>query len=177
MTNARSFGVSSTVGRAVEDEDAGVDEVRLPFVLVGAQRRQQAERRLEAGAGLRQAQPLAVPQAERAAGERRDVEDRVEAAALVVRRIAVARGDEGRALDPQPVLVDRQLQRAHLRIDVDRLRGDRVVALVAERLVEGVADVPAAEVAVAGPAEVVRLDLVGPITPIGAGRTRNPFLS
>ena len=36
-----------------------------------------------------------------------------------------------------------------------------LLRFVAERLVEGVADVPAADVAVAGPAEVVRSDVVG----------------
>src|ERR1700737_1945789 len=78
------LGRQVEVRRAVQDEDAGVDEVRLPFVLVRAQRRQQAEGGLDAGACLSEPQPLAVPQTERPAGERGDSEKGVEPAALAI---------------------------------------------------------------------------------------------
>src|SRR4051812_27935607 len=149
------------VGGAVQQEHPGVDEVRLPFILIGTQRGEQADRRLDARASLCEPQSLAVPQAELAAGETRDVEDRVEPVRLVVVGVAVARRDECRPLDADPVLVERHFEGAHLRVDVDALRRDRVVRLVPEGLVKRVAHVQAAEMAVARHAQVVTVDFVG----------------
>src|SRR3954464_5095029 len=149
------------VGGAVQEEHPGVDEVRLPFILIGTQRGEQADRRLDARAGLCEPQSLAVPQAELAAGKARDVEDRVEPVRLVIVGVAVARCDEGRALDADPVLVERHFERAHLRVDVDALRRDRIVRLVPEGLIKRVAHVEPAEMAVARHPQVVTVDFVG----------------
>ena len=60
----------------------------------------------------------------------------------------------------KPVLVDRELERRHLRVDLNAPTGDAVQTVFAENLVKCVVDVKPADVSVAGPAEVVRLHVV-----------------
>ena len=91
VANPRSFGVSSKSAAPLRMNMPGLTKFGCPSSLFVRRSGSRLTGRLEAGAGLREAEPLAVPEAERAARERRDVEDRVEAASLVVGRIAVAR--------------------------------------------------------------------------------------
>ena len=100
------------------------------------------------------------PVAEGAAGEVRVVENGVEAGGGLVLRIAVAGRVEERSLVANPVAVVGNFERAHLRVDVDRLAGQSVERVVTDDLIKRVAQVPAVDVSVARPAEVKRVDLV-----------------
>src|SRR5258708_10177103 len=59
-----------------------------------------------------------------------------------------------------PIVVDGEFQRAHPRVDVDATAGDGVEVVVAQRLVESVADVDAPDVAVAGPSQIIGTNVV-----------------
>src|SRR5207302_3611484 len=94
-----------------------------------------------------------VEEAEPAAGEIRIVVDRVEAAGRAVARIAVARRVEEAEARPEPVVIERQLQRGHAGADADgvavlqrRIRpGQRIKRVAAEDAGDGVVDGDAAE--------------------------------
>src|SRR5262249_56495625 len=103
------------------------------------------------------------------------VQDRVEAGGVAVAGVAVAGGVQCRGAEPHPVPVVGQLQRRHPGVDILRLAGPRVVGVAADHPVHGVRDVVAVDVAVPGPADVDRVDLVGPrrarrCQPAGGGR-------
>ena len=85
---------------------------------------------------------------------------RVEAGGVAVVDVAVAGGVEERGAEAHPVAVVGQFHGGDLGVDVLRLVGQRVEAVVADGPVELVGEVEAADVAVAGPAEVGDVDLV-----------------
>ena len=94
--------------------------------------------------------PSRFQETEEAAGEVRIVEDGVEAARRSVAGIFVAGRVEERDPVAQPVLIERQLHRRHLRVDIRAASRDLVEIVVAQHLIERVRDVQLAEVAVAG---------------------------
>ncbi len=155
------LGGEAQVHAEAAEQQPRVHEVRLALELVAPQVGQQAALRLQEDARLGEGDPGATPEAEGPAAEVRVVVDRVEALALAVGRIVVARGEEARELEAHPVLVEAQLHRPELRRDVELLALEGVVGVLAEGPVEGVRRVDAAEVAVAGQTRVVSLHLVG----------------
>ena len=144
MTKPRSFGVSSTSAAPLRMKTPGLTKFGCPsslFVRSVGSRLTGDLRPVPVCASRR---PWRFHRLNGPPANDRDVDDRVEAARLVVGRIAVARREEGRPLDAQPVLVDRELRRAPIcALMSTRCAGDRVVGLVAEHLVERVGDVPA----------------------------------
>ena len=64
--------------------------------------------------------------AERTANEKRSIENRVEPVALAVLRIIIAARIENGELEAQPILIDRELERGHLRVDLYAAAGDAV---------------------------------------------------
>src|SRR4051812_25401077 len=119
----------------VRDEDAGVDEARLPLRLTAAQGGQKAQRLNESDGRARERDADAVPERELAADEVRVVENRVEARRLIVRRVLVARREEGGDAEALEVFVNRSLGRGHVRAHaslaprygVARVRAEREV--------------------------------------------------
>ena len=72
----------------------------------------------------------------------------------------ISGGPEEGALEGEPIAVDGELERGHLRVDVDAPAGDRVSLVPAEHLVEGVVDVEATDVPVSGPTQVIGVDVM-----------------
>src|SRR5712692_5994144 len=87
----------------IHQQDPGVDEVGLAFVLARPQAGQQAVRRRQRDARAGQPNAFSVPQAEDPSGKRRKILDGVEAAGAPIAGIRVARGPEHRALQPRPI--------------------------------------------------------------------------
>src|SRR5262249_25365453 len=90
----------------VEQEEPGVDEVRLALELAGSETGHEAVAAFELEPRVGQRQALAHPVAEAAAGEIRVVEDHVEATRRVVVGLSIARRPEERDPWPEPVEVD-----------------------------------------------------------------------
>src|SRR3954467_1959426 len=99
----------------VRDEDAGVDEARLPLRLAATQGGQKAQRLNEPDGRARERDADAVPERELAADEVRVVENRVEAHRLVVGRVLVARREEDGCAEALEVFVYGSLGRRHVR--------------------------------------------------------------
>ena len=109
--------------------------------------------------------PSRIPKAERPTGKVCVIDDGVEAVRRAAARGtkpvgAIARSKEERSVIANPILGDRQLERSHLRVDVDRPAGNRIEGIVAERLVKRIADIDALDVAVSGPAQIVGANAV-----------------
>src|ERR1051326_1164870 len=85
------LGGDVEVGAAVEDENAGIHEVRLALILVGAQVGQVGIGRNQRNAGLREANAFAVEEAEDAAGKIFGIYDGIKAARHVIARIGIDR--------------------------------------------------------------------------------------
>src|SRR5437667_32903 len=81
--------------------------------------------------------------------------NRVEAVRGAIKRLLVTRCPEERSPEAQPVAIERQLRRGHLRIDLRLATGNRVVRVVPEHLIKRVRNVPPAHMSVAGPTQVV----------------------
>jgi hypothetical protein len=98
-------------------------------------------------------------------------------------RLRVARRPENRSAVAKPIVVFRQFQSAHLRVDMERAIGDGIKAVGAQDLIKRVADVDALDVTVAGPAEIVGADAVWNRDAVrfdytaDRRRTRNPLSS
>ena len=58
----------------------------------------------------------------------------------------------------QPILVDRELKRRHLRIDRHAPARDPVQVILAQHLVKGMREVKPADVTVARPAQVIGIE-------------------
>ena len=198
---ARILGVTLALKRCVEEQDAGVDEIRLAFEKAGAHGRHQAVGSEEKQARSGQRDRFAIQEiaaagrkgvVEQAAiGKRRIAEesaagdllvghDAVEAVGVAIVEILVAGCVEDAGLPLHPVLLIASFDEGQLRVDVLRIfaRGNRVEIVAAEGLVEGVRDVDALDVAFARKCRhMPARTLCGTGKPTGAGRTRNPFLS
>src|SRR5262249_11121061 len=148
------------VGADVVKEDAGIDKIRLAFELAAAEARKQAVFTDQGHSGLGQPNLLAVPEAELAAGKFGKIENGVEPSTGAVKGIFITRSPKERSAYSEPVSILRKLDRRHLSIDVNRPASDRVVAIVAERLVERVSNVQPADVPVSIQAQVCGLDAV-----------------
>src|SRR5262249_13495541 len=141
----------------VEQEEPGVDEVRLALELAGSETGHEAVAAFELEPRVGQRQALAHPVAEAAAGEIRVVEDHVEAPRRVVVGLSIAGGPEERDPWPEPVEVDGELERGHVRADVVLPVVDWVAPLVADDVIVGMRDVEATQVAIAVPAQPERV--------------------
>ena len=162
------LGRDVDVGAEAGDEDAGVDEVGLAFGLARAQVGDEGVALLQVHSGAGEVEALVDIPTEGATDEERVVLDRVKAARGFVSRVAVAAGVKAGEFHPEPVAVITQFERGHLRIDVHALAGELVEAVFAGHLVKGMRDIQPADVSVAGPAEVERLDVM-PLWPAAIG--------
>ena len=144
----------------VVQKQPGIHEAALALYLARPQTRQQAIRAHQRHSAARQPDSFAVPQAEDAAGEIRMVEDRVEPARGAIARILIARSIEEREPVADPIFIERQFHRRHLRVDVHPLAGKWIQFVVAKHLVERMRDVELAQVAVAGQPVIIRADRV-----------------
>src|SRR5690349_13786369 len=128
-----------------EESQARVREVGLAVLARTAKRRQQAIAHAERhAAAADERYGLADPVARLRAGDRRVLEDGVEAARLAVKGIAVARGVDASGAKAHPVEVARELERAEPGADTFPSAGERAALVRAERVVAGRARVPAA---------------------------------
>ena len=116
---------------------------------------------------------------EAAAGELLVGHDAVEAVGVAVVEIPVAGGVEDAGLPLHPVLLVAEFDAASCALMCCGFCGrDRVEIVAPERLVEGVRDVDAPDVAVARKCRRSRRGSCAAAgSPTGAGRTRKPFLS
>src|SRR5262249_15645858 len=89
----------------------------------------------------------------------------------------ITRSPKERSAYSEPVSILRKLDRRHLSIDVNRPASDRVVAIVAERLVERVSNVQPADVPVSIQAQVCGLDAVRSSIADERRPARKPFSS
>ena len=141
----------------------------MAFILAGAQVGDEAVWRGEGDSGSGEGDALAVEEAEFAACEGYAVDDRAEAARSAVARVVVARRVEDGGAEAVEVVVLGDLGGGELGVDVVALAGDFVELIGSVDLIEGVGDVVAADVAVAGPAEVAGVDAVGDDVADGGG--------
>ncbi len=158
------------VDARVDQPQTGVHEIGLPLDLVAAQGGKQAIWTDQFHAGLSQPDFLLIPETEFAAGEIRTVHDRVEALSRPVGRFRVAGSVEARQAVTEKVVIHREFDRAHLRVDALRPVGQPVERVASDRLIERVRDVQTPEMPVAVDAEITRLNAVrnGSAEPRGA---------
>ena len=115
-------------------------------------------------AGPGEAKAFMVPETEGAAGEVGVIDDGVETVGGAVGAggsgavAGIAGGIEERSPVADPVFVGGNFERGHSGVDVDPASGDGIEIIVAQGLIESVAEIDAANVAVAGPAQVVGAD-------------------
>ena len=148
------FGGDIEVGASVGEEDAGVDEFGLAFVFTAAEIGDQAAGRSEENPGACEANSFAIPEAEDAASEIREVEDRIEAAGAGVARVGIAGSVEGGNAVAHPVVIVREFGGSELGVDCDWATSDGVKSVFADGLIEGVREIEAADVAATEPAEI-----------------------
>src|SRR6266446_397949 len=148
------------VGPGVGQEDARVDEIRLPLFFAGAQRRNEAAGRGEKNAGAEKANGFAIPEAEEAAGKIGQVHDGVKAAGAAIARIGVAGSVEGGDAIADPILIVRDLSGGHLRVDGDAASSDGIKSVLTDGLVESVREIEPVDVAAAEPAEIADANAV-----------------
>src|SRR5262249_32478830 len=141
-------------GAHVVDKDTGVDVVRLTFDFAASQIWQEAPGRSQQHRGVCKRYRLAIPKTEGASGELLMVEYRIKASRGSVKRLLVARGPEESPLESQPVTIDRQFGRSHLRVYVYLASRDGIVRVGAEHFVERVSDNEPAQMSVSGPTQI-----------------------
>ena len=129
-----SLGVRSMSTPTLTRNRPGLTKLALALDLARAQVGHQAAAVDQVDA--EQPDGLPLPVAELAAGEVGVVEDGVEAGGVAVVGVVVAGGPEERRAEADPVAVVGQFDGGHLGVDVLRLVGERVEAVVAERPVE-----------------------------------------
>ena len=160
IRKAPQLGGDIEVGAGVGQEDAGVDEIRLPFLLAGAKRRNEAAGRGEKNAGAEKANGFAIPEAEEAAGKIGEIDDGVKAVGAAIARIGVAGSVKGGDAVAHPILIVGNLGGGHLRVDSDAASGDGIESILTEGLIEGVREIEAMDVAAAEPAEIADANAV-----------------
>src|SRR5262249_6616721 len=99
---------------------------------------------------------LTIPEADRTSRELDVIKNAVEASRSKVMRIAVSRCIKKRRSISEPIPVERQLQRRHLRIDATLRATFR--PLSADHLVKRVIDAKASPMPISSPSEVRRID-------------------
>ena len=137
------------VNAGVIDQDAGINEVRLPLNLAAAQRRQERVRLHQADGCAGERDADAIPERELAADEIRIIEDGVEPGSALVGRILVALREEERCTVAQEVAIHRSLDRRHLRTNRNGPTRNRVAVVVPEGEVVHVRQIDPAQVAIA----------------------------
>src|SRR5271163_2506170 len=138
----------------VRQKNTRIHEIGLPFVFVRAQAGQQTVGRRQVHSGAGQPYSFAIPQAENPPGKFRKIFDGVKSARLPVPWISIPGSIESGTLESNPILVNRKLERGHLRVDRNRAPGQRIETVGAESLVKRVCQIHAADVPIARPAEV-----------------------
>jgi len=143
-----------------EDERAGVHKVGLPFGFAAPKIRHEAIALLKIHRRTGEIETLVNIKAERPANEKRPIQNRIEPSGGAILWIVVSAGIKDRDFVPEPVLVDRKLERGHLRVDLDSMPGNSIQAILAKHLVKRVCDIEPADVSVASPAEVLGLHVM-----------------
>ena len=148
------------VGAVADNGRAGIDEVGLTLGLAAPEIRHQAIALLKIHRCAGEIEALVDVVAKRSTDEKWPIENGVEPSRQAILWIVVATGVKEGELVPQPVFIDREFERRHLRENSHSLSRDAVKAVFAEDLIEGVRNIEEADVAVARPAEVIRLHIV-----------------
>lgn len=154
--NQLGLGRNVEVHAHVEQLQARIDEIGLALELARTEIGNQAHALRQVDA--QQLDRLPLPRAELTTSESRIVEDRVEAAALAIVDVVIARGVKERRAKPHPVAIVRQLDRGHLGIDAHRPTGQRVEAIVPQSPIKRMRDVEAVDASIAGPTQINRVD-------------------
>ena len=115
----------------------------------------------EQDAGAGEANGFAIPEAEDAAGEVREIEDGIEAAGATIAWIGVAGSVKRGNAVANPVTVVGEFDGSHLRVYGDWATCDRVESVFADGLIENVREIEAADVAAAEPAKIADANAVG----------------
>src|SRR5437870_1259671 len=84
---AAKFGSDVKIGARIGEKNSGIDEIGLALFFVRTKRREKAAWRCERDAGAGEADLLAIPEAEEAAGEGRQIEDRIETARAAIANV------------------------------------------------------------------------------------------
>ena len=111
LDSLRHFDINS----GVVNKDARIDKICLSLSLAAAQTRQETIRLDQTHTRLRQTNAVAVPERKLPADEIWIVEDRIKAGRLIVSGIRVTLRPEKRSFESQVVVVDRRLDRGHVR--------------------------------------------------------------
>jgi len=151
----------------IVEEQARVDEICLSLKLVGAQINQKTTGVRKSNSGAGQANPFIVEEAEDSTGEVCIIHDGIEAVGRVICArcsrtvIAIAGLVQKRCAKTHPVFIDGEFDSPQPTINIYAAAGNRIEGVMAKRLVKGVADIQATDMAVARPADVIRFNLMG----------------
>src|SRR5258705_6224130 len=113
------LGCDIEVSAGVRKKDSGIDEISLAFLLIGAKGGDETSRTREKHTGSSEANRLAIPEAENASSERREIHDRIKAPCAGIARIRIARSVKSGEAVANPVAIVGNFDGSHLRVDGD----------------------------------------------------------
>src|SRR6266542_2622034 len=108
------------------NEGAGIDEVGLTFRFAGTEIDYQAVALLKIHSRSGEIEPLVREKTEWTADEKWPVEYRVETGGMLVSRIMISACVKDRKFVAEPILVDGELERSHLRANFNTLASDAI---------------------------------------------------
>src|ERR1700722_11911289 len=144
----------------IREKNAGIHEIGLALIFARTQIGKKAIARIERDARARQPYALAIPQAEDSAGKFRKIIDGIKSARVAAGRIRGARCIKEGTLQPEPVAIERDFERGHLRVDRHRPPCNSIKAVVAQCLIKSMGQIHRSDVALAGPTDVRGMNAV-----------------
>ena len=146
------------VHTGIEESDARVHEVTLSLELAAAKICEEAFALCEIH--TEEFDLLALPEAELSAGEIWIIEHSVEAFGVLVIGIIISGGPEAGGAEANPVAVDREFECSHVCPDICGLSLNWIESIATGDVIEGVADIDTADMAIPCEAKIEGIDFV-----------------